>query len=200
MQTEREYIPHRVGKGNRPKIEEIICYCLDGNLRQSALDFASWLRENGMKITLHSSTTRGHNAKYKDKYMCLMLFESSDEWKYVKNRTPDDLQYWSVNMQLWNFSKYENIIRNEGLAQLSWKPNYCAHKKQPDKPLINNTCNACSVKGVDKLVFGEDFLQCCIGFPAVKNPDEAELARIKRLLVLEKEARDNIRSNFILST
>ena len=191
MQEVKKKIPYKVQKGNRPKIEEVINYCLDGDLRTAALGFAAWLRTTDFKIQLHASTTRGHNVKYNGVYLCKMLFFGEHDWEHVDSHYPGDPQYWSISPNLVSSDKYAAEIRNEGLAKLSWKPNYCIHKVQPDKTLINNTCNACSVKGIDRLVFGEDFVQCCVGFPAVKNPDDAELERIKRLLVLEKDARDN---------
>ena len=163
-------------KNKRPNVEEWINYCFDGLLREQALDFAEWVRGMGFKHKIHSTTNGGHNVFYNKEYICKMLINN---------------EYWTIQPCLANLNKYEDIIKNEGLAELPWKPNYCIHKKQPDKTKINNTCNNCATKGVDRLVFGEEFTQCCKLLPSVKNPNEAELTRIKRLLELEKAARDN---------
>ena len=45
MSDEKKYIPYVVKKGNRPKIEDVIDYCLDGDLKKSALDFAMYMCE-----------------------------------------------------------------------------------------------------------------------------------------------------------
>ena len=161
-------------KNKRPSVEEWINFCFDGVLREQALEFAEWARGMGLKHKIHSTTNGGHNVFYNKEYMCKMLINN---------------EYWTIQPCLTNFDKYEDIIKTEGLAALPWKPNYCIHKKQPDKTKINNTCNNCPVKGVDRLVFGDEFTQCCTGFPSVRNPNEAELNCIKRLLELEKAAR-----------
>jgi hypothetical protein len=169
-------------KNKRPNIEEWVNYCFDGVLREQALEFAEWVRRAGFKHKIHSSTNNGHNVFYNKEYMCKILINKEKE---------DRPMYWTIQPCLSNLSKYEYIIKNEGLAVLPWKPNYCIHKKEPDKTKINNTCSSCPVKGVDRLMFGDEFTQCCKLFPSVKNPNEAELNRIKRLLELEKMARDN---------
>lgn len=172
-------------KHKRPKVEEWVKYCLDGEKREQILDFVEWAREMGFKHKIHSTNNSGHNVFYNNEYMCRMMIHAKES---------PTLLYWEITPCLIHLDLYTETINNEDLGNIPWKPNYCIHKKQPNKTLINNTCNACSIKGVDRLAFGEDFVQCCVSFPAVENPDNAELERIKRLLILEKEARDNIRA------
>ena len=50
-------IPYKVQKGNRPEIEEVIASCLDGELRDNALDFAMWMRGMKMPFKIRSSNT-----------------------------------------------------------------------------------------------------------------------------------------------
>ena len=46
---ETKNIPYKVRKGNRPTIEEIIAYCLDGELKNAALNFAAFMSENAIR-------------------------------------------------------------------------------------------------------------------------------------------------------
>ena len=169
-------------KNKRPNAVEWINHVFNGALREQALEFVEWAHEMGFKLKIHSTTNNGHNVFYNKEYMCKILINKADD---------DKLAYWTIEPCLSNMKNYEKIIENEGLADLPWKPNSCIHTKQPDKTKINNTCNACPVKGVDRLAFGKEFTKCCVVFPKIKNPGEAEINRIKRLLMLEKTARDN---------
>jgi len=169
-------------KYKRPNVVEWINYAFDGALREQALEFIEWVRGMGFKLKIHSTSNGGHNIFYNKEYMCKMGFNEA------KN---DRAMYWQIQLCLSNMSKYEDIIKDEGLAALPWRPNYCIHKKQPDKAKICNSCHNCPEKGVDRLIFGEEFTQCCTSFPQIKNPNEAELNRIKRLLILEKMVRDD---------
>ena len=169
-------------KNKRPNIEEWINHVFDCVLREQALEFAEWVREMGFKHKIHASTNNGHNVFYNKAYMCKILINKE------KDDTP---AYWTIEPCLSNIREYESVIKSEGLADLPWKPKYCIHKNELDKTKINNTCNNCPVKGVERVVFGEEFTQCCVIFPKIKDPNEAEINRIKRLLELEKMARDD---------
>jgi len=46
---ETKNIPYKAAKGNRPAIEEIIAYCLDGELKNAALNFAAFMSENAIR-------------------------------------------------------------------------------------------------------------------------------------------------------
>jgi len=193
MQEEKKFIPYKVQKGNRPKIEEVINYCLDGGRRQSALDFAAWLRENRMPIKLHSSTTRGHNASYNGEWICYILMHAKDEWRDMQGKCPGNPPYWTVSLVLSHLDKYLDTIRDEKLRLPPWdKFNRCKFNAyggngtkscNPDKPCAG---------GRDLSVFyGEGFDGLCAGqWPIVKNPDEATVGIVKRLLELEQKARD----------
>ena len=184
MSEIKKDIPYKVQKGNRPKIEEVISFCLDGELREAALGFAAWLRENSLKITLHSSTTRGHNVKIDGEYLCLMLFYGEHDWNHVGKHYPGDPPYWSVSPVLLRWAEYEEIIVSEGWQGIFWdNMRYC-----------NNCLSLERCTGaVSKTFFGRDLEGLCKpSTPArttIRNPDEAMLSAIKRLILLEKTAR-----------
>jgi len=193
MAEEKKSFPYRVGKGNRPKIEEIINYCLDGELKQSALDFAAWLRNNEMPINLHSSTTRGHNARFKGEYICHILIYGQDDWKHVQMCHPGDPIHWTVTLVLNHMNEYQDKIKDEGLQinfnDVIWRCTHGSHgngkgRCDPGKPCAG---------GRDLTIFGDGYDGICMWlWPRIKNPDEAVIKKIKRLLELEKKARSQL--------
>ena len=43
MPNEREIIPYKVEKGNKPNIDEIIEHCIYGKIQENAKNFIVWL-------------------------------------------------------------------------------------------------------------------------------------------------------------
>jgi len=189
MSEEKKTIPTKVQKGNRPKIEEVIDYCLDGDLKQSALDFAVYMRENGMPFKLHTSTTRSQRADYKGDHICNILICGDEGDCYRPGGSP----YWAIGPNLIHMDKYKDEIISEKLRLNFGDMIYrcsVAHPGSrggkgcdPNKPCAG---------GRDLTIFGDGFDGICKWlWPAVENPDEATVRIIKRLLELERMARDN---------
>ena len=90
MPEEKKVIPYAVQKGNRPKIEEVIEYCLDGGLRVAALDFAAFMHESKMPFKIYTSTTRGQRASYKGKIICNIFVYAENDWEHVDQHNPGE--------------------------------------------------------------------------------------------------------------
>ena len=183
-------IPYKVQKGNRPKIEEVISYCLDGDLQRSALDFTAWLRENGMPVKLHTSTTRSQRAEYKGVPICYIIIYGEEDWKSLGGHHRGDPVYWSVSPVLFNMNKYEEMIKNENLhINFNGIIYWCTHGINGDGKGRCDPNKACA-GGRDFTIFGSGVKGVCTGlWPAIKNPDETTIKNIKRLLELEQNAR-----------
>jgi len=194
MSEDKKVIPYAVGKGNRPKIEEVIAFCLDGELQKSALDFAAYMREYGLPFKLHTSTTRVQRASYKGYEICKIFLYDADDWSHVDIAREGDPEYWSVAPTLSHMSQYEDVIKSEGL-QLDFNGRiwWCKHGSHGSERYGNCGCdpNKPCAGGKDFTIFGEGFDGICKwSWPPVKNPDEKTIGIVKRLLDLEKQARD----------
>ena len=159
----------QLATNKRPNVAEWINYCCDGALREQALEFVEWVRGMGFKWKIHSTSNTGHNVFYNKVYMCKTLLYNDVE----KDGNPI---IWTIQPNLLNKNKYENEIVNENLYDLPRMRNYCRNIKLPELIKINNDCG-CGI---------------CLIHPTVKNPNEEELNRIKRLLMLEKMSRQGV--------
>ena len=61
-------------KKAHPAMEKEIRKYLDGDLRERALEFAAWLRANGL-------TPRGGKIPYGGKYLCMIQIEEKQLWR-----------------------------------------------------------------------------------------------------------------------
>jgi len=190
MSDEKTVIPYKVAKGNRPKIEEVITYCLDGDMQKAALDFAEWMRENKMPLKIGSSSTRNQGAVYKGEQICTVIVYGEDDWKHVGQRNPGDSLYWTVTPKLNYMDRYEDAAVSEGLENILWdNVNICQNHSgnkmgcSPDKKCAG---------GRDLTILGKVFhgVTWCYPHSIIKNPDEAAIKAIKKLLELEQEARN----------
>jgi len=187
---EKTIIPYKVEKGNRPKIEEVINYCLDGDMQKAALDFAEWMRENKMPLKIRSSSTRNQGAIYKGEQICTVIVYAGDDWKRAGEPYPDDPQYWTVTPKLSHINKYEEVALSEGLQNILWDninicQNHSGNKMgcHPDKRCAG---------GREFTILGKKFhgVKWCYPHSTIRNPDDATINGIKRLIELEKLARE----------
>ena len=167
----------------KPQIEEIIPDYLDGDFRKAAMDWVEWLRAN--KFSVRQSTpgnTDGWRAVYKGKAICGMVF-----WPYTGKN-------WSVAPILYHKDEYTELVINRGLQHLFWdNVKYCdgcppgtgEPRKYKDRPCIG---------GYNATLFGKEFKGICANNRHTNNPnpDEARVNDIKKLLELEKNARDAV--------
>jgi len=197
MSEEKKIIPYKVQKGNRPAIEEVIGACLDGDLKETAMDFALWMRENKMPFKLNTSTTRSQRADYKGERIChIIVYDDEVDFNHVDKHNPGDPQYWSVSPCLWHWEKYEGYIVDERWQNIFWDNvrycNNCSSKGRDAGKIPPQPCAG----GVCKNFFGKDFNGLCKhstpAFTTIPNPDETTVNAVKNLLGLEKEVRDNL--------
>jgi len=169
----------------KPKIEDVIPYVLDGDMRNIALDFCAYLRANNMKLVW--ANENGWRATYNGKIICSIRL-ATDSWK--KSKHLKDMygnHSWNVTPYIErNLNKYEHIIMNEGLQNFIWdNVHKCMFCRTP--------CHGKMPPYRDKVVLGKKIEKICHGreLTWVFDPDEAAIDCIKRLLELEKQARDN---------
>jgi len=166
------YEPH-MQKHNKPKIEDVIPFYLEGKLKEIMLNFATYARTN--KMPIRWASVNRWKARYKNKnifWMCL----------------PDksDTHYGHVCLCLENINKCEEAIFNEGLQHFIW-----GHVKVC-RNVVYGSCNSHgTVPGRDVTVIGKDFKNICVqeSLYPIYNPEKADVDCIKRLLEMEKQAR-----------
>jgi len=184
MSIEKKVIPYKVQKGNRPRIGEVIAYCLDGELQKNAIDFTVWMRENKMPFKLYTSNTRCYRVDYKGWTLCYAFLHHMDDLGNDAHQGEPSFIKISPTLQL--FDKYKDIIINENLTTIKW-----------DDDATGYTCPVCSEgcghKSADRTIFNKDFKKICKwrGLKA-HNPDIATFEKLKRLLILDQKARDEL--------
>jgi len=57
----------------KPTAETVIPEILDGELRENALRFAAYMRENGLPFRQHTTNRQTQSAKYKGKTICVLV-------------------------------------------------------------------------------------------------------------------------------
>lgn len=166
----------------KPMIEEVIPEYLDGDIKKTALDFILHLRENKMKPAwaIHN----GWKSIYKGKpiYYIRLGKEWVNNSKNVK---------WVVTPYLNHIKTYEEAIINEGWQNLVWDNlHYC------------RSCNNGCAPGASMTVLGKELTGLCYGtlysgrFPvSFVDPGETMVYYIKRLLDIEKQAREDNAKN-----
>jgi len=163
-----------VKKAAKPKIEEVISEYVDANIRETAADFAEYMRAN--KMPLRWASTDRFKALQKKTAIC---------WVDLNQRALSPVK-WRVSTVLTNIAQYEKFILDEG-----WQ-DFILEKIVHCKPC--NPDRLCS--GGNKLsILGKDFSGICqniifhkimIGFD---DPSEEVIRRIKKLVDWERQAR-----------
>ena len=173
-----------------PIPEDIIAKCLDGEKKNSALDFVAWLQENKLSLRVSRSSPYLWEAKHKSKTLCHLSI----------NHAELSLGDWGVGIVLTNMDKYSEIIMDKGLQDIIWNgTSYCLYgERSPYFGMAKAPgCNPkkLCIPGKTINVLGNDIKYCCVGangkLVRFTNPDEITLFGIKTLLTLEQEARNN---------
>ena len=175
---------------DKPIPEDIIAKCLNGEKKGNALNFVAWLRENKLSPRVSRSSPHLWEAKYKNKVICNLLI----------NHAGLSQGDWGFGLNLANMDKYCEVITNEGLQDIIWNgTSYCLYGER--SPFFGMAkapgCNPkkLCIPGKTINVLGKDIRCCCVSASGknvrFSSPDEITLNGIKKLLVLEKEARDN---------
>ena len=164
-------------KKSKPLIEDVIPGHLNGGELKNALDFILYLRDNKVKPvwTLYNSWKAICNGDV------LYYIRICDADHYRRSR-PDNPPAWVITPYLNHLDKYEDAVTEEGLQHILWDNvgYYCS------------SCRQCA-PGKDVTVIGREIKSVCRNVPLIWafDPDEATINGIKRLLKLEKEARDD---------
>jgi hypothetical protein len=174
-------------KKTKPMIEDVMPHYLDGGRLKNALEFIAYLRENKIKPVW--AITNGWKAVYKGKtlyYIRLPLYEAHFNRPNQLDGTNWESS-WCVTPFLMNLAEYEDLITDE-----------------TDKKIVVDNfygcvpyCRGSGCSSEKKItVCGTELVRYChdgmLGNRSlwVVNPDETEIACIKKFLELEKNARN----------
>ena len=184
MLKEQKIIPYKTAKGNRPKIEEVIVYCLDGELQKNAVNFTIWMRENKMPFKLYTSNTRSYRVDYKGWTLCYAFLHHMDDLDNNAHQGQPSFIKISPTLQL--FDTYKDAVINESLTTINWDDDTTGYTC----PVCNE---ACGYKSVDRTIFNKNFKKICKwrGLRA-HNPDAATFEILKRLLIFDQNARNEL--------
>jgi len=182
----------------KPKLENLISSYLNGDMKKTALDFVAYMRENKMPPAYRPSLR--YKCKYKIKGICTISLprtsnipnpyidnEFGQEWMPQENIKNN----WAVIPQLDYLSEYENQIDDE-MKNIIWdtKNIYFCNGCWANNPNFPDPRDSCGPRPV-RAIFGKEFEGLCgRAFFWFFNPDESAIRCIKRLLELEKQARD----------
>ena len=176
-----------VQKVTKPNIEDVLPHYLSGEMLKNALDFVAYLRKNKMKPswTIHNAW----KATYKGKplyYIRLPLYDSH----FYRPNQPAEITWersWTVTPYLLGIEQYQHQITDETDQQIVMDNLYGC------KPNCIEPCNS-----ETKLqLFGKEIVKNCDSGGTINNrslwivnPNEREIAAIKKFMELEKQARD----------
>jgi len=191
MAEEKKLDPSCIKKGNRPKIEDVINHFLNGDLKEAALNFAAFMRVNKMPFKIVTSTPRRQRADFKGYEICnIGVYDNIDPMTGVII-PPGESSCLAITPNLYNISKYDELAVNEGLNNIPWNvTRYCVFKDNSERTDVNGTCSRCR-KVTNRTIFGIEYKGLCHHYwPTFFNPDKETVEIIKRLLALEKQARN----------
>ena len=162
---------------DKPIIEDVIPKFLDGERKQTALDFVTWLRVNKLNPNLTLIDTWSVVCKGKPLCRVRLLHPG---WEKVLGKVK-----WGIQIYHGLIGVYEHTALDEGLQSVLWDS--VIHCKQ---------CKGCA-PGLDVILLGREFKSICGAYGNnsmtwVYDPDEVAIEKIKRLLELEKAARKNL--------
>ena len=162
----------------KPQIEDVIpVYHAENPHKKAILDFAAYMRANDMPPKWSHSFGWAFRYKYKPIcYIELLMYKGN--------------QSWSVSPVLSHMDKYGDLLKDEGLCNIIWdNVCYCTHYRGDGKGCNPN--KGCA-GGRSFVCLGKEFKGICGCRLGVKiyEPNETTVNGIKRLLELEKKARD----------
>lgn len=148
----------------KPEIEEIISGLLDGEWKETALEFTVYLRSK--KLTPRYSSTNSWRITYKGKMLC-----------FIKLNNKMERNDWRIVFYL---DKYSGEF-SQGFKQAI-----------QDNLAPCEACLKACRKGVDLMVFGKVVSNRCFHFPIqFVNPNRGTLEYIKELIEYRKNLIDS---------
>ena len=161
--SEQKKLSFEEQKKLKLKIEDVIPEFLDGEMKQSALDFIAYMRATKMQPTWQS--TNSWKANYKRQNVCVIRL-SEKSWCVVPR-----ISRWNKLIDSYNL--YEKEITEEGIKNIV---------------LANiNICRSCANcgPGWEMTFFGKKYDNVCHNVPVrYINPGETEIECIKKILEL----------------
>ena len=175
---------------DRPIPEDNILKYFSGEKKENALGFVVWLRENKLSPRFSRSSPNSWEIDYKSKCICNLVIAYS-------SKSRDD---WRIDLKLTHLDVFSEKIMSENLQEIIWNgTSYCRYGER--SPYFGMAkAPGCNPKkpckfGKTITVLGKEFTQCCIHADgrsvSFTNPDDVTLEGIKKLLELEKQARDD---------
>jgi len=182
--------------GAKPVIEGVIPIVIaDGAKKKLALDFIAWLRENKMQPQwggLIQSWQWKFN--YKSKTI-LIITMSENGWIDYEESS------WFVIPLPYPYNDIkkhsEAIIKNNLQGIIQNNQCFCVHKNKDGRTGVGCDPQKACAGGMTKNVFDRDIEGICCGGGSERpntrfyDPGETEIYCIKKLLELEKKARDD---------
>jgi len=198
MPEEKKLTTLQRQKAARPLVEDSIRELLDGETRQTALDFAAWMRENRMKPSWY--LINKWKASYKSKTICNLHIS----W-YGKNGfhrgyydSSGGSVAWYINPCLSHMDMYNEQIKSEGLADFIRDNAFsCVYSGKSPSPGVGCSPGKPCAPGRGVTILDREIENNCCGHftMLVWNPDQTAVNKVKRLLELEQAARDQIKNN-----
>ena len=177
----------------KPSAEEVIPDFLDGDVKENALNFAVYMRENKIPLKQYTTARATQSAKYKGKEICRMVLYNAKDKKFYDLRQPTGIQSWLVMPHINHINEYENVIINEGLHNTLWENiKYCVWGENSGMSGDYRGCSSSHgcAGGTNLTVCGKTLKGVGFCRPYMFwNPGEMEIKTIKRLLELEKNSR-----------
>ena len=164
-----------VQKATKPKIEDVIPEILKDNVKETALGFVAHLRENKMSPGW-AGYHNAWDAKCKGKTICKVRLGA--EYKETVNINGN----WNVTLYLKNTKKYENTIFEENLQNYIW-----------DNVDFCRSCGTCAPEEKNVIFLGKEIkgvCRHCYNQIRFRNPNVSDMDKLKRLLELERQARN----------
>ena len=171
----------------KPLIEDIINEYLDGDIKNTALDFVAYIRENNMKPVW--ALTNSWKISYKSKgifYIRICMEKKYNAYGPIGTS-------WVITPYFSHIHEYEESIVNEGLHNIICDNVFhCVHSGRSDSSGAGCNPNKSCAGGATKTVFGKELKGLCVSRPLIwfYDPDETAIDCIKRLLELEQNARE----------
>ena len=177
----------------KPLIEDVIPVYLDGDRNVAAMDFVAYMRDNRMKPTW--CLTNKWKATYKGKAICNISISTCNEMGYHRGHYehPGAPPSWIINPYLTHMDMYKEQVMDEGLQDVVWNHIFrCVYSNETPSFGIGCNPNKPCAPGGNIMVLGKEIMyNCCNHLTIVFwNPDGATIKDIKRLLELEKKARE----------
>jgi len=189
MKMQKEKIPYRKTKENSPTIEEVIECCLYGEPRENAREFVEWMRENKMNFRKGSSNTRNFTCIKNTWHLChIAIYDESMDFNHIDSRNEGEPQFWRLTPHIYLLGDYKALIDNDEMNAIPWDDWKHCYKTE-------KFC-ACDNGPHDKILFGKRYESVCIhAVRSATNPDREMIESVKKLILLEKQARDERAAN-----